>query len=79
MRYLIFGPLALVFGCVTIPIEYRYYSHPTKGMAGLPSDSQMCIQMAADKERAAGTYKMGKIDWEKRDQCLTEFGWKRMK
>lgn len=78
MRYLVFAPLLFLSGCVTIPREYRYYSHQIKGMMQLPMDREMCARMLAEQEKAEGKYVFGKIDWEKVDRCLNEFGWKRM-
>lgn len=76
-RYIILPPV-LLCGCVTIPGEYRYYSHQTKSMMQLPGDRQMCLLQMAHKAKAAGIPSSRKIDWVELDRCLEQFGWKRM-
>ena len=68
-------------GCVTIPMEYRYYSHQTKSLfPDLMHDRQMCLYQMQDRAKASGRkVPYGRsFDWDAMDTCLRESGWKRM-
>lgn len=63
-------------GCVSVPIEHRYYSHRTKSALQLPGDRQLCAiqvyQIAAHKGKTII------LDWSEIDACLRRFGWENM-
>ena len=79
MAMLVFVAASTLSGCVTIPMEYRYYSHQNKSMVSLELDRQMCYTELQSRG-AAGSLdpaKRGEVNWEAVDSCLQDFGWRR--
>ena len=73
---LIFGAiLSSLQGCVRIPREYRYYSHPSKSAMDLTFDRHVCWNEMKDNAKASG--KRAKVNWDELDSCLASGGWVR--